>query len=148
MFFRYLLLNPTCDLDVYRSGGDTAPAEGSTCGDFGALVKDACDVCDARVSQEHDGRRAAKRQTDDNRESNSQPTPLVTGSVVPSISSFLFLVLMDQSDHSAHGNDGATMELPSRAADDEASVRRWHGREEGMEARGLGDVHFVLVRVA
>jgi hypothetical protein len=52
---------------------------------------------------------------------------------------------MDQSDHSAHGNDGATMELSARAADDEASVRRWHGGEEGMEARGLGDVHFALV---
>jgi len=43
------------------------------------------------VSQEHEGRRAAKRQTND--------------------------------DHySAHGNDGATVELPAWAADDEAPV--------------------------
>ena len=77
MFFRYLVLNPTCDL--YRSGRDTAPAERSAVGDAGALVKDACDVCDACVSQEHDGWRAAKRKTDDDCESDSQPTPLVTG---------------------------------------------------------------------
>jgi len=49
------------------------------------------------------------------------------------LSSFLFHVLMDQSDYSAHENYGATMELPARATDDEASVGGWHG-EEGMEA--------------
>ena len=54
-------------------------------------------------------------------------------------------MLTDQSDYSAHGNDGATAELPARAADDEASVRRWHSGEEGMGARGLGDVHPALV---
>ena len=36
------------------------------------------------------------------------------------------------------------MELSARAADDEASVRRWHGGEERMEVCGLGDVHFAL----
>ena len=65
------LLNLTFD----RSGGDPAPAERSTCGYARALVEDTCDVCDACVSQEHDGRRAAERQTDDNRESSFQPTP-------------------------------------------------------------------------
>jgi hypothetical protein len=59
--------------------------------------------------------------------------------------SFLFLVLTDQSDYSAYGDDGTTMELSARAADDEASVRRWHVGEEGMEARGLGNVYFALV---
>ena len=37
------------------------------------------------------------------------------------------------------------MELSTRAADDEAAIRIWRGGEEGMEARGLGDVHFALV---
>ena len=43
----------------------------SAVGDAGALTKDACNVCDACVLQEHDGRRAAKRQAEDDRESNS-----------------------------------------------------------------------------
>ena len=77
MFFCYLVLNPTYDL--YRSGGDTAHAERSAVGDAGALIKDACHVCDACVSQEHDGQRAAKHQADDDRESNSQSMPHVTG---------------------------------------------------------------------
>ena len=37
------------------------------------------------------------------------------------------------------------MELPTWAADDEASVRRRHGREKGVEASGLGDVYSPLV---
>jgi len=37
------------------------------------------------------------------------------------------------------------MELPAWAADDEAPVRRWHGGEEGMEARGFGDVRCAVV---
>ena len=63
--------------------------------------------------------------------------PRVFVRLFPSICSFrpfLFLALTDQSDYSAHGNDGATriskkkkndgatMELPARAADDE---REW-----------------------
>ena len=36
------------------------------------------------------------------------------------------------------------MELSARAADDAASVGRWRGGEEGMDPRGLGDVHFAL----
>ena len=36
-------------------------------------------------------------------------------------------------DHSAHGNDGATVELSPRAADDEAFVGCWGSGEEGGE---------------
>lgn len=61
------------------------------------------------------------------------------------LSSLLFHVLTDRSDYSAHGNDGATVELSSWAADNEASIRRGHGGEEGVETCGLGDVHSALV---
>ena len=47
--------------------------------------------------------------------------------------------------HSAHWNDGATVELSAWAADDEAFVGRWHCGEEGMGARGLGGVYSALV---
>ena len=36
------------------------------------------------------------------------------------------------------------MEQSAWAADDEASVRRWDGGEEGMKVCGLGDIHFTL----
>ncbi|KAI9442100.1 histidine kinase-like ATPase [Lactarius psammicola] len=39
---------------------------------------------------------------------------------------------IDDHHNSVHGNDGATMELPAHAADDETSVRRWHGGEEEL----------------
>ena len=63
------------NLTFGRSGGDPALAERSTCGYACTLVEDTCDVCHACVSQEHDGRRAAQRQADDDRESSFLPTP-------------------------------------------------------------------------
>ncbi len=49
------------------------------------------------MSQKYDGRRAAKRQTDDDRESNSQPTPHVTRGNCPILSVFLCLSRVDAS---------------------------------------------------
>jgi hypothetical protein len=43
--------------------------------------------------------------------------------------SFVFVL-----DHSAHGNDGATVELSPRPADDETFVRCWGGGKEGRES--------------
>ena len=70
---------------------------------------------------------------------------MLPGAIVPLFMCYFFLVLTDQSDYSAHGNDGATVELSAWAADDEAFVGRWHCGEEGMGARGLGDVYSALV---
>jgi hypothetical protein len=81
-----------------------------------------CDVCDACVSQEHDGRRAAKCQADDDRESNSQPTPRLLSATIYSFRNVH--VLMNQLACSTHGNDGTTVELPAWLAYDEAFVRR------------------------
>lgn len=54
-------------------------------------------------------------------------------------------MLTDRSDNSAYGDHGAAVELPAWAADDEASVGHWRGGEEGMEARGLGNVRSAVV---
>jgi len=40
--------------------------------------------------------------------------------------------------HSTHGNDGAAMELPTRAADNETLVRYRSNAEKGGEDRRLG----------
>jgi hypothetical protein len=77
---------PASELAVHRSGGDPAPSQGSARGNARAFVEDTCDVCDARVSQEHDGRRAAKRQADDDRESSSQLTPRLLSATIYSFS--------------------------------------------------------------
>ncbi len=46
---------------------------------------------------------------------------------------FCFILTVELLDHSAHGNDGATVELSPRSADDETFVRRGDGGEEGRE---------------
>ena len=49
---------------------------------------------------------------------------------------FLLLWLTYQLDHSTHGNDGAAVELPTRAANDETLVRyRSDGEKGGGEDR-------------
>jgi hypothetical protein len=51
---------------------------------------------------------------------------------------FLFFGLTFWLDHSTHGNDGAAMELPTRAANNETSVRYRSNGEKGGEDRRLG----------
>ena len=51
---------------------------------------------------------------------------------------FFFLWLTYQLDHSTHGNDGAAVELPTRAANDETFVRYRSNGEKGREDRRLG----------
>ena len=47
---------------------------------------------------------------------------------------FFFISTAELLDHSAYGNDGATVELSPRPADDETFVRCRGGGEEGRES--------------
>ena len=95
---------------MHRLGGAPAPLARSSTGSDGALQQGACNVRHACLPEERHGRDAPEDAANDIgacRTHDCSDRTFTSGCTL---------------DHTTHGNDGPTVELPPRTADDASSI--------------------------